>query len=180
VRCTRPQREQLTGGPRVPCVSHRNRGEELRRAGAHRRQPLSANRVFLRVLRLKANPMSSYARPETDWSELAASHGETVALLTVDPWRWFGRARLEGFRSSAVQRRTKRARKEVEKSTVTRWPHAQRRRSRRRRRRGRAGSYRALPDAWRCVPQRRSESGAPGRRNQRMARLSRKNGRSGA
>ena len=53
----------------------------------------------------QANQMTPYARPRTDQSELAAGHGGTVALLTVDLRRWPGRARLERFGSFAVQRR---------------------------------------------------------------------------
>ena len=167
VQCTCPQREQSTGGPRVPRVSHRRRGKELRRAGAHGRWPLSTNRVLLRVLLLKANPMSPYVRPRTDRASLLPAMVErwrcSPSAQGAGPaerdWEGLVASRCRGKRDALARRHRK-----------ARWPHAQRRRSRLRRRRGRAGSHHALPGAWRRVPQRRSDSGARGRRNRRMAR----------
>ena len=60
------------------------------------------NQALLRVLWLKVNLMNPFARPKTDQSELAAGHGRTVALLTVDPRRWTGRVPLEWLASVVV------------------------------------------------------------------------------
>ena len=106
-RCNAPtvvdERTRLPAGPAGQDVE---RGE-LRRAGGRRRRPLSANQVALHALRLKANLAHSFARPEMDRSRLATGHGGAVALLTVVPRRWPGRAWLEGFASIAVQRRAR-------------------------------------------------------------------------
>ena len=95
----------LTSGPAGQSAE---RGE-LRRAGAHLRQSLSANQVAVHALRLKANLAHPFARPETDRSRLATGHGRAAALLTVVPRRWPGRARLEWLASIVVPRRARRA-----------------------------------------------------------------------
>jgi len=108
-RCSAPTvADERTRLPAGPAGQSAERGE-LRRAGAHRRRPLSANQAALRVLRLKANSAHPFARPEKDRSKLTTGHAGAAALLTVVPRRWPGRARLEWLVSIAVPRRARRA-----------------------------------------------------------------------
>jgi len=108
-RCSAPVvADERTCLPAGPSGQSAERGE-LRRAGAHRRQPLSANQTPLCVLRFKANSARSFARPETDRSKPATGHGGAAALLTAVPRRWPGRARLAWLASVAVPRRARHA-----------------------------------------------------------------------
>ena len=146
-RCSAPaaadERTRLPAGP----AGQSAEGEELRRAGAHRRRPLSANQAALHALRLTADLARPFARPNTDRSRLATGHGGAAALLIVGTGRRLGRAWLEGLASIAVPRRTRCANYAAPEGMETRGSRVRRRSSRRRRKRGRAGltvPYRAL------------------------------------
>jgi len=105
-RCSAPAvTDERTRLPTGPVGQDAERGR-LRRAGAHRRWPLSANRGALRVLWVKANPANQLARPETNRSKLATGHGGTTALLAaVRPPRG-GRAPAHGRNRCARPRRS--------------------------------------------------------------------------
>jgi len=108
-RCTRCSAPAATDErirlPAGPAGQNAERGR-LRRAGAHRRWPLSANRGALCVLRVKTNPANQLERPKTNRSKLATGHGGTAAWLAAVRPPHGGRARAHGRNRCARPRRS--------------------------------------------------------------------------